>query len=172
MHTSGATHIKVLQKATDNFGVFYPVQTFTKEREIDFSNIPILIEASNEYTYETLFSVAKSICKNSYAVDTANRKKIHLAAVFVNNFTNHLYVIADDILSANEYGFNLLEPLIEETAHIIKDKFPVNLQTGPAIRGDKKTMKAHIKLLADNKDYQNIYKLLSKSIIKSSKNKK
>ena len=165
--------MNVLRKASDNYGVFYPVQTFTKEREIGFTNIPILLEASNEKTFDIIQQLGFSISKNDVkGADSKKRKAIHLAAVFANNFTNHLYVIAEDILKDYNCEFDLLIPLIIETADKITEHSPVEMQTGPAIRGDKKTLKAHIKSLDENKEYRNIYKLLSKSISKLSRNNK
>ncbi len=173
VHTSGTTNIKALQNTSDNFGVFYPLQTFSKEREIDFSTIPILLETSNQKTYEVLKSIAKSITNGEVIVaDSKERMKIHLAAVFANNFTNHLYGIARNIISKDNFDFDMFGPLIEETIRKIENDSPEDMQTGPAVRGDKKTMNAHLKLLSKNKDYQTIYKLLSKSIIKSSKKNK
>ncbi len=169
IHTSGATDIKVLQKASENYGVFYPVQTFSKDREIDFSKVPIMLEASNDKTYDTIQLLASSISRIFYDANSEKRKAVHLAAVFANNFTNHMFTLADGILAAYDYEQDLLIPLISETVSKVKGQYATEMQTGPAIRGDKKTMKAHLKLLSSNKDYQKIYKLLSKSIIKLSK---
>ncbi len=173
VHTSGATDMNVLRKASDNYGVFYPLQTFSKNRTIDFSNVPIILEASNEKTFDTLQQLGNSISKNDVkGANSKKRKAIHLAAVFANNFTNHMFAIAESILSEHAEGIDLLIPLIKETSAKIEERSPVFMQTGPAIRGDKKTMKAHLKLLTENRDYQKIYELLSKSIIKSKQKNK
>ena len=172
VHTSGSIDMKVLQKASINYGVFYPLQTFSKASKIDFSKVPVCIEASNDKTFEAINSLAKSISNTIVKINSKQRKTIHLAAVFANNFTNHLYTIAEDILIKNDLPFDILKPLIEETNNKIKNNSPAKMQTGPAMRGDIKTMKAHKQLLSKNKDYQQVYKLLSKSIIKSTKNNK
>lgn len=172
VHTSGSVSLNALKNVSENYGVFYPLQTFSKERKIDFKNVPICIEANNKTTSITLNYFAKSISNNVQNINSEQRKAIHLAAVFACNFSNYLYVIAESILKKNKLSLNLLKPLIEETANKIKNNSPSEMQTGPAIRGDKKTMKAHFKLLSDNKDYKQLYALLSKSIIDSSKKKK
>ena len=120
VHTSGTTNLDVLKKSTKNFGVFYPLQTFSKSKTIDFLQVPICIEASNKQAENMLMQLAKSISNNVYKVNSIKRKKIHLAAVFACNFTNHLYAIAEGILKKEKLPFQLLIPLIEETANKIK----------------------------------------------------
>jgi predicted short-subunit dehydrogenase-like oxidoreductase (DUF2520 family) len=169
VHTSGSVSINVLKGSSKNFGVFYPLQTFSKNRIVDFRQIPVCIEANNKATSTTLNYFAKSISGNVKNINSAQRKTIHLAAVFACNFSNHLYLIAEKILLENNLSLDLLKPLIEETAAKIKNNSPAKMQTGPAVRGDKKTMKAHLKLLSEKKEYEKIYTLLSKSIIDSKK---
>ena len=172
VHTSGTAPLNILKNVSENYGVFYPLQTFSKERVIDFKHVPICIEASNKATAESLKYFAKSISSNVQSIDSEQRRIIHLAAVFACNFSNHMYAVAENILSKNKLSLNLLKPLIEETAVKIKNNPPSEMQTGPAVRGDKKTMKAHLKLLSDKKEYKQLYTLISKSIIDSTKKNK
>jgi predicted short-subunit dehydrogenase-like oxidoreductase (DUF2520 family) len=164
VHTSGSIPIDVLKHCSKNYGVFYPLQTFSKEKSVDFKTIPVCIEANNSKTSTTLQYFAKSISENVKKVNSEQRKKIHLAAVFACNFSNYMYVVAEKILKKDKLSLDLLKPLIEETASKIKNYSPSVVQTGPAIRNDKKTMVAHIKLLSKEKDLQKIYTLLSESI--------
>lgn len=164
LHTSGNVEMNVLKKVTNNIGVFYPLQTIHKSKKINFSNIPICLEANNSTTLKVLRKLAKSISNTIYLVNSDQRKQIHLAAVFACNFSNHLYIIAERILKKNNLPLNILFPLIEETTNKIKHQSPALLQTGPAIRGDNKVMQEHIKLLGNNKDLVTLYKLISKQI--------
>lgn len=167
VHTSGSVPMNVLKKCSKNYGVFYPLQTFSKNKTAEFKTIPICIEANNTSTSTTLQYFAKSISGNVQKVNSEQRKKIHLAAVFACNFSNHMYAIAESILAKNKLSLDLLKPLIEETANKIKDNKPNAVQTGPAIRKDKKTLEAHLKLLSKEKDLQKIYSLISGSIAKT-----
>lgn len=179
VHTSGSVSMDVLKNSSKNYGVFYPLQTFSKEKKArpngrgqsfgraDFKTIPICIEANNKNTSTTLEYFAKSISNNVKKVNSEQRKKIHLAAVFACNFSNHMYAIAEQLLVKDKLSLDLLKPLIEETANKIKENKPSKVQTGPAARNDKKTMDAHLKLLSKEKDLQKIYTLISKSIAKA-----
>lgn len=166
VHTSGSVSIDILKKSSKNFGVFYPLQTFSKNKLVNFKTIPICIEANNTSTSTTLQYFAKSISENVKKVNSAQRQKIHLAAVFACNFSNHMYAIAESLLAKDKLSLDLLKPLIEESANKIKENKPDAVQTGPALRNDKKTMDAHLKLLSKEKDLQKIYTLLSESIQK------
>lgn len=165
VHTTGSTSIDALKKASTNIGVFYPLQTFSINRKVDFSNIPICIEACNNKTLTVLKSIAKSISKDVKLVSSDQRKAIHLAAVFACNFTNHFYAIAENILNDNQLSLDIIKPLIAETTEKIKKNSPAKMQTGPAIRGDNKTIKKQLALLTD-KEQKKIYELVSKSIAK------
>jgi predicted short-subunit dehydrogenase-like oxidoreductase (DUF2520 family) len=171
VHTSGTVSMDVLKQCSKNIGVFYPLQTFSKNKKTDFKNTPICIEANNKATSTTLQYFAKSISTNVQNINSDQRKIIHLAAVFACNFSNHMYAIASEILEKNKLSFDILKPLIGETADKIKNNAPAKMQTGPAIRGDKKTMDAHLILLSDTKQLENIYQILNKSITDLSKNK-
>ncbi len=164
VHTSGSMPLAVLKTTSDNFGVFYPLQTFSKNKGIDFTNIPIFLEASNKKTFGLLQSVAEAISNKVQAITSEQRKYIHLSAVFACNFSNHMYAIAAGILSKQQLSFDILKPLIAETADKIQLNDPQKMQTGPAIRKDLKTMRMHLKLLEDDKELKMIYKLLSKHI--------
>jgi predicted short-subunit dehydrogenase-like oxidoreductase (DUF2520 family) len=166
VHTSGSVSINALKKVSTNYGVIYPLQTFTKGKSLNFKNVPLCIEGSNKSTSTTLQYFAKSVSSNVQQVDSDQRKVIHLAAVFACNFSNHMYTIAEEIMKKNKLSFGLLKPLIEETASKIKNNSPTEAQTGPAARGDKKVMKEHLKMLK-NKDIKEIYKTLSNQIMKT-----
>ncbi|HET6227043.1 MAG TPA: Rossmann-like and DUF2520 domain-containing protein [Bacteroidia bacterium] len=166
VHTSGSVEMSVLKNTSKNYGVFYPLQTFSKTKAVDFKTVPICIEASNKSTTALLKRFAKTISNDVQEIDSRQRKILHIGAVFACNFTNHLYAIADAFLGKHQLSFNLLKPLIAETADKIKQHDPASMQTGPAIRNDKKTMDVHIKLLAADKDLKTIYKLLSNHIRK------
>lgn len=164
IHTSGSVEMTALKNTSKNYGVFYPLQTFSKNKAVDFSTIPICIEASNKTTKNTLKRFAKSISKHVEEIDSSQRKILHLSAVFACNFSNHMYTIAASLLTKHQLSFDLLKPLILETADKIKHHDPALMQTGPAIRNDKKTMEAHLKLLSANKKLKTIYKLISEHI--------
>ena len=164
VHTSGSLPLAVLKNVSENYGVFYPLQTFSKNKNVNFTNIPICIEANNKKTVGLLQALAHSISKNVHSITSEQRKIIHLSAVFACNFSNHMYAIAATILADHQLSFDLLKPLIAETADKIQFNDPDKMQTGPAIRGDIKTMNMHLKLLGTDKELKTIYKLLSKHI--------
>lgn len=161
VHTSGSFALKSLKNKTRK-GVFYMLQTFSKDKKVDFSDVPFCLEAENEKDLLLLKKLANLIGKNVYQINSEQRKALHVAAVFVNNFTNHLYKIGEDICEENNVPFKILHPLIKETSEKIKELSPEKAQTGPAIRNDKKTIKNHLDLL--NKEQQKIYTILTKSI--------
>jgi predicted short-subunit dehydrogenase-like oxidoreductase (DUF2520 family) len=161
-HTSGAISLENLA-SNNRKGVFYPLQTFSKNKAVNFKSIPICLESQNAADYEVLKKVAQSISDVVYAINSEQRKALHVAAVFVNNFTNHLYKIGNDICHENNVPFEILKPLIQETAEKIKQLSPNEAQTGPAIRKDTKTINAHLYFLSDE-NQKNIYKILTQSI--------
>ena len=162
VHTSGGAAMNVLS-SKNRRGVFYPLQTFSKQREVDFINIPICIEAENSKDLELLQSLGKLISKNVVEISSEKRAKLHLAAVFVNNFVNHLYEIGSDILKDENLPFELLKPLIAETASKIESLSPEEAQTGPAKRNDKKTLEKHLHLLA-NSTHKKLYELFTEQL--------
>lgn len=162
VHTSGSASLDVLDKANRK-GVFYPLQTFTKNKPVDFSSIPICIEAENATDFQLIDTVAKLISNKVFAINSQQRRALHVAAVFVNNFANHLYQIGNDICEENQIPFAILHPLIAETAQKIMTLSPNLAQTGPAIRNDEKTIEAQQAFIAD-KNQLTIYKILTQSI--------
>ncbi|MFT4670179.1 MAG: putative short-subunit dehydrogenase-like oxidoreductase (DUF2520 family) [Flavobacteriaceae bacterium] len=164
VHTSGSVSLDALSEKNRK-GVFYPLQTFSKNREVNFNNIPICVEATEAEDLKLLMNLGKSLSEKVVEVNSEERTKLHLAAVFVNNFVNHLYAIGDDILSDNELPFDLLHPLIEETASKIKTLAPSQVQTGPASRGDQKTIEKHLHLLKEG-PISVLYQQLTESITK------
>jgi predicted short-subunit dehydrogenase-like oxidoreductase (DUF2520 family) len=162
VHTSGSSDLNLLD-SKNNKGVFYPLQTFTKNKAVDFSEIPICLEAENVSDYNFLEKVAKSISKNIYDISSEQRKALHVSAVFVCNFANHLYTIGNTICLENNIPFDILQPLIKETAQKIQSLSPNEAQTGPAVRNDQKTIEKHIDFLT-NENLKEIYKILTKSI--------
>jgi predicted short-subunit dehydrogenase-like oxidoreductase (DUF2520 family) len=166
VHTSGATSLQVLLKYTDQAGVFYPLQTFSKTKEVDFWNVPLCIEGAYEDLTAELIQLAQTVSNKVDEVSSDQRKILHLAAVFACNFPNYLYYTAEQLLNAHKLDFNLLRPLITETAEKVQQQLPAKVQTGPAIRNDTNTMDAHMKLLQNDNNLQQIYTLLSQAIIK------
>ncbi|CAN1501248.1 COG5495 Uncharacterized conserved protein [Flavobacteriaceae bacterium] len=162
VHTSGAISLEILA-SNNRKGVFYPLQTFTKNKAVNFKIIPICIESQNASDYQLLQKVAQAISDSVFAINSEQRKALHLAAVFVNNFTNHLYKIGNDICIENNVSFEILKPLIQETAEKITELSPNEAQTGPAIRNDIETINAHLSFLSDE-NQKNIYTILTQSI--------
>ena len=167
VHTSGSVSIEAIDNKNRQ-GVFYPLQTFSKSKEVDFKTIPICIETKNENDFQILKKVAKSISNTVYKINSEQRKALHIAAVFVCNFVNHLYQIGNDICIENDLPFDILKPLIQETANKILTLSPYQAQTGPAKRKDIQTMNAHLSFLSDE-NQKEIYKMLTKSIIDNGK---
>lgn len=165
-HTSGSVGLNVF-KTRANAGVFYPLQTFSKAKEVEFQNIPLCLEAKQEKDLKTLEILSQYISNDIRIINSEERKQIHLAAVFVSNFVNHLYKIAEDLLKDNNLDFDILKPLIKETAEKVQFLNPNQAQTGPALRKDKKIIEKHLKMLGSRPDYQDIYNLISKSITKN-----
>ena len=164
VHTAGSKSIKVINK--NSRGVFYPLQSFSKEREVDFKEVPICIEAQNEPDLELLNQLASALSNRVVKIDSKQRRTLHLAAVFANNFTNHIYHRAEEICNQGGVSFDLLKPLIKETAEKVDDLSPFEAQTGPARRNDIKTILKQKKQLK-TKNPKKIYSLLSKSIRKT-----
>lgn len=161
VHTSGACSINEL-KNTTNKGVFYMLQTFSLEKKVELNEVPFCLEAENKNDEDQLKELANLLSKKIYTVKSEQRKALHVAAVFVNNFTNYMYKIGNDICKEHQVPFDILLPLIKETASKIETLSPEKAQTGPAIRNDKKTIKNHLDLL--NIEQQKIYKMITKSI--------
>ncbi len=166
-HTSGSHSIQPMKEAkleNVDLGVFYPFQTMSKTKSVDFTKIPICLEAEDEPTYQKLQTLAESISLKVYSVDSATRKRLHLSAVFACNFTNHLLAISNQLLQEDGLEIGLLKHLVEETIEKAFSISPKNAQTGPAIRRDENIISAHLEMLEGKEDLQEIYKLLTKSI--------
>lgn len=161
VHTSGGANMQALDTSLRK-GVFYPLQTFTKDKKVNFKTIPICIEAQHENDLLLLEKLASGISNEVFFIDSKQREILHVAAVFVNNFTNHMYHIGQTICEENTIPFKILEPLIQETAKKILDLSPYKAQTGPAKRKDTKTITKHLDLLSG--ENKKIYKLLTDSI--------
>ncbi|HZW77703.1 MAG TPA: DUF2520 domain-containing protein [Flavobacteriaceae bacterium] len=164
IHTSGGVAMDRLN-AKNRRGVFYPLQTFSKNKEVDFQTIPICIEAENDDDFALLKNLGKQISKVVHPINSEERAKIHVAAVFVNNFVNYCYLVGKEILDENELPFDILSPLIAETAHKIEALTPFEAQTGPAKRNDRNTIKKHLNLLK-NPNHRQLYELMTEMIRK------
>jgi len=166
VHTSGSQPITHLQyAATSNIGVFYPLQTFTKSKPVDFKDIPIFIESYSNDAESHLLKMAKSISGEVRKIESEERKALHVSAVFASNFSNHMLSIAKDIMQQNNLDYNWLKPLIIETINKSMFLGPVQAQTGPAMRGDLNILDSHLEFLNDNSSLAEIYKVISQHII-------
>lgn len=164
-HCSGSVPLDALSNYEGPTGVFYPLQTFTKGRKIEFESIPILYESYDSNTESLLKTLASSISKNSQFANSDDRSRIHLSAVFASNFVNHLLSLSGEFLSKNGRELNLLQPLIVETLKKAFQEGPEKSQTGPAKRGDLETIHKHLNMLSEDDELSKVYELLSKSIM-------
>lgn len=169
VHTAGSTPMDILAPHCLNFGVFYPFQTFTADKKIDFNLVPVCVEANTPQNLEILKQLALSITQDLRELDSEQRQQIHLAAVFACNFVNHFYSVAKELLQDKGIGFDILRPLIFETANKIVTQTPESSQTGPAIRNDQAVMDKHLEMLTAHPDLKNIYSQISQRIINSHK---
>ena len=162
-HTSGSS---ALDSLSDNNrkAVFYPLQTFSKNKLVPFKEVPICLESATEKDRILLHEIANELSNAVYEINSVQRKSLHVAAVFASNFTNHMYTLAERICTENNVDFEILKPLILETSDKIKYLNPMEAQTGPAIRKDTQTIATHLNFIQNN-DTKEIYKLLTKSII-------
>src|SRR5258706_2660701 len=167
MHTSGFHEINVLENVSLNYGVFYPLQTLNKNISLPTEPFPICIEASDDETLKKIKELAYSIDGDVHIILSQRRKVLHVAAVFANNFSNHLYSLAEKILKKENISFGLLRPLIKSTAENVMHRSPSEVQTGPAKRGDEEILKAHLEILKDDPELKTIYELISSGIRKN-----
>ncbi len=169
IHTSGSKPRQVLDfAAAEATGVFYPLQTFSKERKVDFSTIPIFIEADGEATEKFLLKMGKAISRQVIKLNEYQRLALHVAAVFASNFTNHILRLANEIMEANSLNPEWLHPLVAETMNKAMELGPEAAQTGPAKRGDLETLDRHMEFLKHINDLASIYRLISQDIIDKS----
>ncbi len=165
-HTAGSFGLEVFPSRFKNTGVFYPLQTFTNNRKILFNDLPFFIEASNSQMETILKNLVESLGGKIYIVDKENRRLLHLAAVFVCNFVNHMLTAGKEIVSKTGLSYEVLEPLIMETILKARELGPDQSQTGPAVRNDKNTIVKHMDLLSFSPQLKKIYKEVTESIIK------
>ena len=162
VHTSGSLDLSVIDEKNRR-GVFYPLQTLSKNKEIELAKVPICIESENNKDLVLLETISKYIGCKTYKIDYNERKILHLAAIFSNNFVNHMFTIAKEILDDKNLDFNILKPLINETVDKIHKLDPENVQTGPAIRNNNEIILNHIKTLKKD-DHKKLYELMTKLI--------
>ena len=171
VHTAGSFGLDIFPEHIKRKGIFYPLQTFSKNRKINFNDLPVLLESSDDQTSAVLVKMAQSLSAKVHFVDTEHRRMLHVAAVFVSNFTNHMLTEGKVITSKAGFSFEILEPLIRETVLKALESGPENSQTGPAIRNDTNTIDKHLELLSFSPDLQKIYNELTHSIIEYYKDK-
>lgn len=164
VHTAGGISMDIFSPYCKSYGVFYPIQTFSKERAVDFNEIPVCLEANTLENIEILKNIAGSISEKVQVINSEERFQIHLAAVFACNFVNHLYSISEKLLGNKEIDFDLLKPLIMETASKAVAYSPGSVQTGPALRNDTKVMNKHLEMLSNHPEWAKLYQLISENI--------
>jgi predicted short-subunit dehydrogenase-like oxidoreductase (DUF2520 family) len=164
-HTAGSFGLEVFPDFARHNGLFYPLQTFSKGRKISFEEIPLFLEASDNDTESVLRKLAESIGCKVYKCDVKNRQLLHVAAVFVSNFTNYMFTAGNEISSRAGFSFDVLAPLIRETIMKAIENGPEKSQTGPAVRNDLNTIEKHMELLSFSPELRKIYKEVSESII-------
>lgn len=164
-HTAGSFGLEVFPSGIEHKGIFYPLQTFTLNREPDFRKINFFIETSDNYSTALLSQFAESLGSNVRPSTTGQRTILHIAAVFACNFTNHMLTAAKEVVSKSEMPFEVLEPLIRETLNKAMEMGPENSQTGPAVRNDLVTVRKHLDKLSFSPELQQLYRLITDSII-------
>lgn len=167
-HTSGSIPMDVLKNVGKNIGVFYPLQTFSKGREINYKEIPLFLEGNSSETIFKLKKLGSLFSDNIYEADSAKRKKLHLASVFACNFTNALASVSEKLLENTGYDFKVLQPLMKETIQKLETLSPGEAQTGPAVRKDEKVIEDHKKMLEDQPDLKLLYSIFSDYIKQNS----
>jgi len=165
LHTAGAVSKDVLQTSSNKYGVLWPIQSI-HATTITNDGIPFVIDGNSEETIAIIQQFAESISSSITILNDEKRKKLHLAAVIVNNFTNHLYSLVDDFCKQEQISFDLLKAIIAETSEQIKYQHPRETQTGPAKRGDLQTIEKHVEILQNYPNIETIYRLMSDSIQK------
>lgn len=163
-HTAGSIPMNIWAEQAERYGVFYPMQTFSKQREVDFREIPVFIESNSEADTQLLKDIASTLSEKVYEATSEQRKSLHLAAVFTCNFTNHMYVLAAELLKKYQLPFDVMLPLIDETARKVHELQPLAAQTGPAVRYDENVINEHLRMLADEPEAQELYRRISESI--------
>jgi predicted short-subunit dehydrogenase-like oxidoreductase (DUF2520 family) len=166
VHCSGSMPLSCLENYSENIGVFYPLQTFSKDREVDFAEIPVFVEANSPENEKKLVQMAEKISGRASVLNSEKRLNLHISAVFACNFVNHFYTIAAEVLKSKEIPFEVLNPLILETARKVQNLEPVLAQTGPAVRFDENVILKHLDALQEFPEFQKLYELVSECIYK------
>lgn len=164
VHTAGSVPMGVLEGTASHYGVLYPMQSFSKARKLSMKHVPFYVEASDQQTIDMLLTVAHSMSDTARVLSSANRRYLHLAAVFASNFTNYCYTVADTVMAQCQLPFTDLLPLIDETAAKVHDLSPRDAQTGPAVRYDESVMCRHLELLNQLPEAKALYELASAGI--------
>ncbi len=168
-HTAGSSSIETINPALRR-AVFYPMQTFTRGRRVNFSVVPIFVEADDESTLLEVKEIAQMLSSSVVELDSEQRRRLHLSAVFVCNFVNAMFIAGEQLVGDSSLPFEILKPLVEECcSKAIDARSPRDVQTGPAARGDSATMDRHLEMLSEHKELQEIYKNISKYIWETSK---
>ncbi len=170
VHTAGSYGLDVFPPKLRRTGVFYPLQTFTEGRIISFRELPVFIEASDSRSLEILKSMAESLGAEAFMAGTERRRMLHLSAVFICNFTNHMLHAGLGIVKKAGFSFEVLKPLLDETVRKAMEIGPAESQTGPALRRDLNTIRSHLELLSYSPELQKVYNDISESIISMDKN--
>ncbi len=164
VHTAGSMPMDLFAGLTTHYGVFYPMQTFSKERLVDFNDISVFLETNDAVSMERLKKLSATLTTHIYELDSEGRKHLHLAAVFACNFVNHCYALSAEVLAAKGLPFSVMLPLVDETAKKVHEIAPKYAQTGPAVRGDQNVMQMQADMLAGNPAVKQIYEALSNDI--------
>lgn len=164
VHTAGSMPMDIFKGLTVHYGVFYPMQTFSKERLVDFNDISVFLETNDAVSMERLKMLSTTLTTHIYELDSEGRKHLHLAAVFACNFVNHCYALSAEVLAAKGLPFSVMLPLVDETAQKVHELSPREAQTGPAVRGDQNVMQMQANMLAGNSAVKQIYEALSNDI--------
>lgn len=172
VHTAGSVSIDIWKGLTHRYGVLYPMQTFSKQRDINFNNVHFFIEANTEEDTELLIKTASLISRHIFKASSEQRKYLHISAVFACNFANHMYSICEHLLTSHGLPFSAMLPLIDETAEKVHHLSPVSAQTGPAQRNDHNIMNSHLSLLKDEPEIAELYLRISENIHNYQRNKK
>ena len=170
IHTAGSVSAQVWKDAgAGRYGVMYAMQTFSKGAVIDWPQVPVFVEGSSDAEQETIKTLAHDLSGNVSVLSSNGRKKLHIAAVFACNFANHMYAISERLLESEGVPFSVMLPLVRETARKVETMSPASAQTGPAVRGDRKVIDEHLRLLSENPEYAELYRLISIDINKELK---
>ena len=164
VHTAGSMPMNIFSGMATHYGVFYPMQTFSKERLVDFNGISLFLETTDDVSMERLKMLAETLTPHVYELDSAGRKHLHLAAVFACNFVNHCYALSAEVLAAKGLPFSVMLPLVDETAQKVHELAPREAQTGPAVRGDQNVMQMQASMLEEKPEVKAIYEALSNDI--------